>query len=281
MSLFSRAIIFVISIFIWNSYALAQSNIADRNTGKLYVLWGWNFGYYSDSDIHFTGDNYDFVLDNVKGTDNQSPFSWDVYLNPLMMTVPQTNFRVGYYYKDNWNISLGFDHMKYFVTNLQTVKITGTIDQSGTIYDGVYNNEDIVIRPDFLHLEHSDGLNYINAEISYVKDILGWLGHPKEKMQVNVLGGFGAGILFPRTNAKLLGMPRNDYFNLAGYGLSIKAGINITFFKYFFVQSELKGGFINMSNINISPDKSDNASQSFFFVQPNVLFGGIFRIAKK
>ena len=28
------------------------------------------------------------------------------------MTIPQYNFRLGYYLNDHWNVSLGIDHMK-------------------------------------------------------------------------------------------------------------------------------------------------------------------------
>ena len=134
---------------------------------------------------------------------------------------------------------------------------------------------------EFLQFEHSDGLNYLNAEISYVKDLLSWTGNPKEKLQIYLTGGLGAGFLLPKTSAKLMGKPRHDDFNVAGYGLALKGGINITFFKYFFIQSELKGGFINMPNIRTSPDKSDSASQHFYYLQPDILFGVIFKVAHK
>ena len=65
------------------------------------------------------------------------------------------------------------------------------------------------------------------------------------------------------------------------YGIALKGGINITFFKYFFIQSELKGGFIHMPNIRTTPDKSDGASQHFFYLMPDVLFGVIFKVANK
>jgi hypothetical protein len=38
----------------------------------------------------------------------------------------------------------------------------------------------------------------------------------------------------------LLGKERHDDFNVAGYGVSAKIGLNFTFFKHFFIQTELK-----------------------------------------
>ncbi|RLD19237.1 MAG: hypothetical protein DRI71_12115 [Bacteroidetes bacterium] len=261
--------------------ASGQANINPENKGKLYVLWGWNWGYYSKSDIHFTGTNYDFELKDVKAQDRQTPFSFEDYFGITSITIPQTNFRIGYYINDNLNIAVGVDHMKYFMINDQTVKINGYIDQTGTIYDGVYSNDDILLTTDFLSYEHSDGLNYINAEINYVKDILSWVGNPKEKLQVYVTGGVSAGFLLPKTNSQLMGRERHDDFNVAGYGMALKAGVNITFYKYFFVQSELKGGFINMPNVRTTHDKSDGASQHFFYLMPDILIGVVFKIAHK
>ena len=260
----------------------SQSKIIEpANRGKLYILWGWNWGYYSKSDIHFKGDNYDFVLEDVKAEDRQSTFSWDTYFNPATITIPQTNFRIGYFVNDNWNISFGVDHMKYFIIQDQSVKIQGYINDEGQEFDGVYNNDDIILTRDFLQFEHSDGLNYINAEVSYVKDLMTWVENPKEKLQIYLTGGLGAGFLLPKTNSVLMGKQRHDDFNVAGYGIALKGGINITFFKYFFTQSELKGGFIHMPNIRTTPDKSDGASQHFFYLMPDVLFGVIFKVANK
>lgn len=282
MKLVLRTIFIVLIFSLYQQHGQAQSKlIGPANKGKLYILWGWNWGYYSKSDIHFKGNNYDFVLEDVKAEDRPSPFSFDTYFNPVSITIPQTNFRVGYYISDNWNISFGVDHMKYFVIYDQSVKINGFINEGGLGFDGDYNNDDIMLTTDFLQFEHSDGLNYINAEISYVKDLMSWIGSPNEKLQIYLTGGVGAGFLLPKTNSVLMGKPRHDDFNVAGYGLALKGGVNITFFKNFFVQSELKGGFINMPNIRTSPDKSDSASQHFFYLQPDILFGVIFKVANK
>ncbi len=68
------------------------------------------------------------------------------------------------------------------------------------------------------------------------------------------------------------------YFHISGYGVSAKVGLNFTFFKYFFIQTELKGGYINMNDIRTTHYSADTASQEFFFLQRVVAFGGIFRI---
>ena len=71
---------------------------------------------------------------------------------------------------------------------------------------------------------------------------------------------------------------RYDQFHIAGFGTSIKAGLNFTFLKYFFVQGELKGGYINMPDIRTTYSKSDRASQDFWFGESVIALGGIFRL---
>jgi len=75
-----------------------------------------------------------------------------------------------------------------------------------------------------------------------------------------------------------MGKERHDDFHVSGYGTSIKAGLNFTFFKYFTIEGGLKGGYINMPDIRTTKSTSDHASQHFFFFEKIISFGGIFRI---
>lgn len=133
--------------------------------------------------------------------------------------------------------------------------------------------------PAFLMYEHTDGLNYVNTEFSRHDDISSLFKiENTDKIQVNLTEGVGIGLLYPKTNTTLLGKPRHDDFHISGYGVSAKAGLNITFFKHFYIQGELKGGYINMQDIRTTQSNEDSASQDFFFFQRIIAFGGIFRI---
>ena len=99
-----------------------------------------------------------------------------------------------------------------------------------------------------------------------------------DKFQLNLTEGIGAGFIYPKTKAMLLGKERHDDFHISGYGVSAKVGLNFTFFKYFFIQTELKGGYIDMHDIKTTFSNADKASQHFFFLQRIIAFGGIFRV---
>lgn len=264
----------------------------NKNKGKAFVYWGGNRAIYSNSDIHFKGDNYDFTLYDVEAKDK--PKGWHIdYINPVRMTMPQTNFRMGYYFKDHYQISLGLDHMKYVVVRPQLVTIDGEINFNGTeggdiTYNGTYNNDTINLIDDndvdgdpiFFEFEHTDGLNYINLEIARVDDMGEFLNFNPNKIQLNTLLGAGLGVLVPKTNATIIGKDRNDEFHLSGYGFSINGGLNVTLFKNFLIQTELKGGYINMPWVTTTKD-GDTAKQNFWFLQHNITVGYVFQLFNK
>lgn len=254
-----------------------QDKYTDHNKGKFFVSWGGNRESYTTSDVNFRGKDYDFTLDNM--TAHDKPKGWHVdYINPARMTIPQTNFRMGYFINDHYSIAIGVDHMKYVMTQNQTVNVTGTI-AIGSEFDGVYNNTPTVMTEKFLMYEHTDGLNYVNTEFSRHDDISSLFKiRNTDQIQVNLTEGFGVGLLYPKTNTTLLGKERHDDFHVSGYGTSLKAGLNVTFFKHFYIQGELKGGYINMQDIRTTQSTEDSASQDFFFLQRLIAFGGIFKI---
>jgi len=264
--LFTVAVILLSTI---SMFAQSKPDIEQKgNKGKIYFYWGWNRGTFSNSDINFSGADYDFTLRDVVANDRQSPFEVKTYLNPLHATIPQYNFRIGYFISDNYDISFGIDHMKYIVKQDQTVMINGEIDNSGTVYDGEYSDDEIKLTEDFLQFEHTDGLNYANIGIRRFDEI-----YELYKIKLSITEGLGVGILYPRTNTTLLNKERYDEFHLAGYGIDAVVGVNLSFLKYFFIQSEFKGGYINMSDIRTTNSESDNASQDFFFSQVMIVFG--------
>ena len=248
-----------------------------HNKGKFFFYWGGNRGYYSTSDIRFTGADYDFTLENASAHDRPKGYHID-YINPSKMTIPQTNFRLGYFFNDHYNISVGVDHMKYVMSQNKVVSYSGNYPNEGTFGESLPGNE-VLLTDKFLTFEHTDGLNYINSEITRVDDISKWFNLPNtDKFQINLSEGFGAGVILPKTNTKLFTKERYDEFHLSGFGISAKAGLTFTFYKHFFIQTELKTGYIEMNDIRTTYSTADKAQQNFWFLQSTIAFGGIFKI---
>ena len=270
-------------IILFSNTILAQEKITiqDRytahNKGKFLVSWGGNRDTYSKSDITFQGKDYNFTLENVSAHDK--PKGWHVdYINPARMTIPQTNFRLGYFINDHYSVAIGVDHMKYVMTQNNAVNIDGYYPNPGSYKELLPNNQ-VLLTEEFLTYEHTDGLNYVNTEFSRHDDIsaIFKIGNT-DKIQINLTEGVGFGLLYPKTNTTLLGKERHDDFHVSGFGTSLKAGLNITFFKHFYIQGELKGGYINMQDIRTTQSTEDKASQDFFFLQRIIAVGGIFKI---
>ncbi|GAL81001.1 putative outermembrane protein [Algibacter lectus] len=122
----------VLFLSIINFSAFAQDTNAVKYTasskGKFFVSWGGgNRDSFSKSDIHFEGDNYNFTIKDATARDK--PKGWHLdYINPTRMTIPQTNFKMGYFISDKYSISLGLDHMKYVMENEKTRTLSGYID---------------------------------------------------------------------------------------------------------------------------------------------------------
>ena len=282
----TKFLFFILFGFSLNSLAQEEIKVEKytaHNKGKFFVSWGGNRESYTKSDVTFTGKDYNFTIDNMAARDK--PKGWHIdYINPMRMTIPQTNFRLGYFVSDHYSVTVGVDHMKYVMTQNQIANVTGSINlpigDAGAIHNGIYNNTPVNFADEtFLIYEHTDGLNYVNTEISRHDDISSLFRITNtDKIQVNLTEGVGVGVLYPKTNTTLLGKSRHDEFHVSGYGTSVKAGLNITFFKHFYIQGELKVGYINMQDIRTTQSNEDKASQDFFFFQRIIAFGGIFKI---
>jgi hypothetical protein len=273
----------VLTFCVFSQYAFSQETVENpdkytaHNKGKFYIFWGGNRESYTKSDIRFKGADYDFTIYNIEAHDKPKGFHID-YFNPARMTIPQTNMRIGYFISDHYNISIGFDHMKYVMYNDRRVDYSGYYPNAGSYNENPVNGQ-LTLDEDFLLFEHTDGLNYVNTEIARVDDISSLFKiRNTDKFQINLTEGIGGGFLYPKTNTTLLGKERHDDFNVAGFGLAAKVGLNFTFFKYFFIQTELKGGYIEMNNIRTTNDSADSAEQNFWFLQRILTIGGIFRI---
>jgi hypothetical protein len=271
-----RTVLFTCALLslLLSNKGMAQSQQGKK--GQLFFFWGYNTAAYGKSDIHFKGTDYDFTLRNVVAKDRQTPFNFKTYFHPESFTIPQYNFRIGYFITDRWSISVGSDHMKYVMQANQTVTIDGYIRNSGTPYDGDYQGDDITLTTDFLQFEHTDGLNYLNLSARYLHPV-----YTYKMLALNLIGGMETGVLLPKTNTTLLSKERYDAFHFSGYGISSLGALNFELYQYLFIQAELKGGLIHMPAIRTTTSTTDKANQHFFFLQPSIVLGANIPLHKK
>lgn len=190
-------------LFVFSTSVFSQENIKPtplNKKGQIFLFWGWNRAVYSNSDIRFKGEGYDFQLKDVIATDRQTAFSFKNYFRLDRITIPQTNARIGYFIKDNLAIVFGLDHMKYVMKQNQTVDYSGNILNS--IYSGMIKNEKVDLsNGEFLTFEHTDGLNYINIGVEEYNNLL-----KSKSFDIAFSYGAGLGVLFPKVILNYLEM---------------------------------------------------------------------------
>lgn len=247
--------------------------------GQLYISWGYNRSSYAPSDITFTGPGYDFKVKNALAKDKPEPFSPSVYFSITKLSIPQFNFRMGYFFTDKLSLSVGYDHMKYVFVNDQVKQIYGYIDSSASVnhagtYTGAYQKIDI----DFIGFEHTDGLNYATIDLEYFDN---FYETNNQNFSLDFFGSIGIGAVVPKTNAWLFDSRGNDAFHWAGVGISGAIGARAYFFKHFYLHVGGKTGFLYMPNIATNVPENDGAKQTINFFEEFFQIGGQFSISKK
>jgi len=212
---------------------------AKLNHGTLYFSFGYNRDWFSRSDIRFKDDGqgkYDFVAYNLEAADRPG---FDQILTSNI-SIPQYSFRIGYFFnnKHDLGIEINYDHAKYVVKDQQRFRIKG-------IVNGSYMDADTTIGKPFLAFEHTNGANF--ASLFLVKRFS--LLHDKSTNHwLSLLAKAGGGFVYPRTDATLFGVRRDEKFHVAGYLAGVDLGLRYDFFHHFFIENEIKYSFVHYTN---------------------------------
>ena len=207
----------------------------------MYLQWGYNKEWYTKSNLHFNLSNGDrFIVHRV--TAHDKPDYDAIYKAPGDISIPQYNYRIGFYLNKEQTkaLELNFDHAKYVVTDYQKALVTGTIG-------GVAVNGDSILNPaTFLHLEHTDGANWLH--INYVRQFTMLESVDKKRKLLTLVGKAGAGVNIPRTDFTWKGERHNNDFHVAGYNISVEGGARFYPFKRWFIEGTAKSGYVRYVN---------------------------------
>lgn len=255
------------------SLTFGQSEIESKK-GSLYFYWGFNRSVYSKTDLHFTGPNFDFTLYDVKATDRPTPLGFD-YIDPTKITIPQNNYRLGYFISDRFSLSIGLDHMKYVITQDQEVNISGVItEMASTIYKGAYLNEPIKLKDDLLKFEHTDGLNLFSFDVEYLFPLK---NDPNKLFSYYWNSGLGGIWVVTKTNVKIFGDGLDNDYHIAGYHLACKTGPRIEFKNRLFLLAEVKSGFANLRSVLVKNEAPEKGNHNIGFIEFYIALGTNFR----
>jgi hypothetical protein len=283
-------------LFFMPIYALAQTPDKPEKTGReSYIYWGYHRNFYAPSDIHFQSSRYDFTMYDVKA--NDMPAKSEQYFKLHDFSVPQFNFRMGQELKNNWFLSLGYDHHKYRFTGTQQVKITGTIDTSAAsyyrmdeaekdVYTGSWNGDTLLYKRSFMDFHHSNGMNYIRVQLEKRGTIFQF---PKLKSRIDVYGGVGAGAVICWTDFTFLRQRYLNNLHFSGIGISAVYGVRWVFNDRFFIQHNFQNGINFLFDIQLEKneesgkapdDLNARASQNIHYFERGVQVGYVFYMGK-
>jgi hypothetical protein len=232
-----------------------------KKKGSLYFLWGYNRDSYTKSDIHFksTADNnpqgpYDFTFYNAMAKDKPSVAGW---WKPNRLTIPQYDIHLGYMLNDKHDlgIEIGWEHLKYVVTDNQTMHMKGTIG-------GKYYDKDTLVTPGFIHVQHTNGNNY--ALVNLVKKKHLWA---TKHIEVSAIGKVGVGPLMSVTITNTFGQYYRTGFRYQGWVFPASAGLRVNIYKYFFIQGDVQGAYVDYLHSRIGGEGQGTLSQHFYSLQ--------------
>lgn len=251
--------------------ARALPQAAPHLKHRVFAYWGYNRAQFTASSIRFTGNDYDFILHDVVAKDKPEAFTLNNYFNPKNIWIPQYNYRVGWFLNDSWSFSVGLDHMKYVMVHDQAVQLTGHISPGRSAkYATTGEAGQVVLTPDFLTYEHTDGLNLLALDADHYDRLF---TSTNGKRALYLVEGLFTGPVIPRSDVRLFGEGINNKFHLAGYGAGAQVGLFAVVGDRFFLRANVRAGYIELPSVLTTGTAEDRARQHFWFVQENVLFG--------
>jgi len=270
-------------LFLAPITAFAQNFNQKKSTaaGTMFFYWGYNRSVYSPSTIRFIGPGYDFKLNGVEASDRPST-DISEYVSFKTITVPQFDVRIGYNFKRNWAISLGYEHMKYVMKHGPTYKLNGYISPGidlGNGWSGTYSDQEVVTNESTFHYENTNGLNYINAQLTNVFKIY---QTQKGRIALTTMMGVGAGPILSFNDFTFSGEKSMETVSLSGVGLSGHFGLRAEFFKHLFLAANVQGGFIGQYHVKTrANDYDSHAKQAFLYGQRDLVLGALFYLKQK
>jgi hypothetical protein len=231
--------------------------------GSLYFSWGYNRDWYTRSDIRFkntTTDNYDFTFLRAHASDKPD---FKDFWRFNSWTIPQYDMTLGYLFHDKHNlgIEVSWNHLKYVVDDNQMIHVRGQIR-------GHYIDKDTLVTPDFVHLQHTNGNNYLMVNL--VKHKVLWDRH---LFKVSAVGKVGVGPMISYTISTVLGNHQEGPFHYHGLVVGSSLGLKADILRYFFLQTDIQGAFADYTNIFLGDDRVGRATHTFGSLQAIWAFG--------
>ncbi len=232
---------YILAIVLLTLLISAKAQQQNKLLTGMYLQWGYNTEKYTKSNIHFkgavNGTPHDFTIYKAVAHDQNDLGA--VVKEPVQISVPQYNYRVGFYLnaKKTKAIEINFDHTKYVVYDNQYLHAKGFIGSKNFDKDTSFDGSQI-------HFEHTNGANFYH--INYVRQY--FINNKNSRPFLSLLWKAGGGFMIPKTDVTLFGKRLDNKFHLAGYCFAAEAGGRFFINRHLFLEGTFKTGYANYIN---------------------------------
>jgi hypothetical protein len=225
----------------------AQSKRSSRK-GEFYFSWGYNKEWYTKSNIRINQPelgNY-YSLRHVTAHDHPG---WDKGIFDRAITIPQYNYRIGYFFKDDLAIEINFDHTKYIIDQ-QEIHYKGTMDNKAVEGDIQWSEEN------GFYYFLNNGANFLLFNIVKRWDLY---QSPNDKFRLDMLGKAGVGPVIPHVENSFFGQKNNPDFQFGGWNVGVENALRATFFNYVYLEFAHKVDYARYAHLHIYKGKARQA----------------------
>lgn len=271
-----QIVIAIVAIIFINSVS-ANAQEKPRRRGELYFSWGYNTEWYTNSTIKIKQPSLgnDFSFKNVKGHDHRG---WDEGLFSLPLTIPQYNYRLGYFFgnKQDWGVEINFDHTKFIFADDQMVRIKGTINNKPVDGHVRFRQNDAPGADSSSYYFLNNGANFLLFNVMKRWHLS---ANKKKTIMIDGISKFGIGPLFPHVQNKFFDQPENNPdFQLGGWNTGIEGALRSTFYRHVYLELAGKLDYARYSHLHIY---NGSASQAFGTAEIILSLGFTFNTGKK
>jgi hypothetical protein len=259
----------VLSVCWQGSQFLLKTPLSPKKHGSVYFSWGYNTAWYTKSTVGIKqpslGNDYEMV--KVNGHDNKG---WDYRLLKQELTIPQYNYRLGYYFnsKQDLAIEINFDHVKYIIEDNQQVRLNGKLNNLPVDQDITFS------RQNGFYYFLNNGANFLLFNLVKRKNLY---STNDRKLYVDFTGKAGIGPVIPHVENSLFGKKNDKGFQIGGWNAGVETALRVTFMKYAYLEFAQKVDYARYSNLKVYEGR---ARQSFGTYELILSLGAILPTSK-
>lgn len=264
--------------FFFGASVLGQSTIFNSAfKGNFFIQAGSSMQFFNPSTLRFTGNNFDFSLNNARLTSLNRHVGGG---NKHAILTSAYSLEVGHNIKRGVMVSANIDQMGYGLNN-QTLEVTGSIAPGIDQLSGLpeTSNQTLVSMDSIGFNVEISRSNRFSINLNLCQNLY---RTTKRGFVLNAVYGFSAGVIHSTSTITFGNALQPSIKSLSGISASANAGLRFEFLRHFYLLTQLSG--VLLSNHNIRLDLSDGSQAlkgNLLYGQTTVFIGSIFSLKNR